>query len=88
MPAPGLGCASISVMAGSTKNFFVNRGASGGLPKFLREILGLKVLMLDRGCSCACIFFKVRGLGLYGFGVYSVSIRTFLSLSRADGHEL
>lgn len=43
VPAPGLGCASISVMAGSTKNFFVNRGASGGLPKFLREILGLKM---------------------------------------------
>ena len=43
MPAPGLSCSSISIMAGTAKNFFINRGASGGLPKYVREVLGLKV---------------------------------------------
>ena len=51
MPAPGLSCASISILAGATKNFFVNKGADGGLPKLVRTFLGLKVLLVDWGIS-------------------------------------
>ena len=47
MPAPGLSCASISILAGATKNFFVNKGAEGGLPGLVRSFLGLKVLLVD-----------------------------------------
>ena len=51
VPAPGLSCASISILAGATKNFFVNKGADGGLPKLVRTFLGLKVLLVDWGIS-------------------------------------